>query len=73
MADEESLGLWNSLRLGYTESPGHPLLRQEISKLYDTVSPEEILVTVPEEGIFIAMNNLLEPGDQIITTFPGYQ
>ncbi len=28
---------------------------------------------VPEEGIFVAMNCLLEPGDHVISTFPGYQ
>jgi aspartate/methionine/tyrosine aminotransferase len=28
---------------------------------------------VPEEGIFVAMNAILEPGDNVICTFPGYQ
>lgn len=73
MADENSLKLWNDLKLGYTESQGHPTLREEISKLYQTIQPEEVLVITPEEGIFIAMNNLLEKGDHIVTTFPGYQ
>ena len=27
----------------------------------------------PEEGIFITMNTLLNPGDHVITSFPGYQ
>ncbi|HDR04295.1 MAG TPA: aminotransferase class I/II-fold pyridoxal phosphate-dependent enzyme [Candidatus Marinimicrobia bacterium] len=73
MADEDTLQLWEELKLGYTESPGHPLLRKEISKLYQTIEPEQILVTVPEEGIFIAMNTLLGNGDHIISTFPAYQ
>jgi len=73
MADENSLELWNDLKLGYTESQGHPVLREEVSKLYQTIQPEEVLVITPEEGIFIAMNNLLEKGDHVVTTFPGYQ
>ncbi len=73
MADENSLKLWNDLKLGYTESQGHPILREEIAKLYQTIKPEQVLVITPEEGIFIAMNNLLKKGDHVVTTFPGYQ
>lgn len=73
MADENSLKLWNDLKLGYTESQGHPTLREEIAKLYQTIKPEQVLVITPEEGIFIAMNNILKKGDHVITTFPGYQ
>ena len=73
MADNNSLSLWNDLKLSYTESQGHPVLRNEISKLYRSISPDEVLVVTPEEGIFIAMNTLLEKGDHVITTFPGYQ
>jgi aspartate/methionine/tyrosine aminotransferase len=73
MADAESLYLWNDLTIAYTESQGHPLLRSEISKLYENITEEEVMVLVPEEGIFIAMNVLLEQNDHVITTFPGYQ
>ncbi len=73
MADDKTRDLWDRLRLGYTESLGHPLLRQEIAKLYASVTAEEINVLAPEEGIFIAMNTLLEAGDHVISTFPGYQ
>ena len=73
MADEHSLNLWNNLTLGYTDSQGSPILREEIAKIYKTIKPDEVLVITPEEGIFIAMNNMLEKGDHIITTFPGYQ
>lgn len=73
MADEKSLDLWKELKLGYTESQGHPLLRQEISKIYETLDPDKVMVCVPEEGIFLAMQTLLRPGDHVITTFPGYQ
>jgi len=73
MADPESLSLWEKLKLGYTESQGHPLLRQEITGLYRNLSPEDILLVTPEEGIFLAMNVLLAEGDHVIVTFPGYQ
>jgi aspartate/methionine/tyrosine aminotransferase len=73
MADQETRSLWDNLTLGYTESQGHSLLLKEIANLYDGIRPESIVEIVPEEGIFIAMNVLLAPGDHVITTFPGYQ
>ncbi|RPJ45508.1 MAG: aminotransferase, partial [Chloroflexi bacterium] len=33
LADVESCQLWDQLTLGYTETPGHPLLRAEIARL----------------------------------------
>lgn len=73
LADEKSRKEWDVLKLGYTESKGDPAFRNEISKLYSYISPDDVLVLVPEEGIFIAMNTLLEKGDHVVTTFPGYQ
>lgn len=73
MADEESKTLWNDLILSYTHSQGLPLLRQEIAKLYSKISPDELIVLAPEEGIFIALNVLINKGDHVITTFPAYQ
>lgn len=72
-ADEEMKAKWGALKLGYTESPGNPILRQEISGLYRQTQAGQVLVVTPEEGIFIAMNTLLRPGDHAICTFPGYQ
>jgi aspartate/methionine/tyrosine aminotransferase len=65
--------LWNNLRLGYTESQGHPILRREIANLYKTIWPDDILVLTPEEGIFVAMNTLLKQGDHAIILSPAYQ
>ncbi len=73
MADEEIHTLWENLSLGYTESQGHHLLLHEIAELYEGITPEHVVEVVPEEGIFIAMNILLELEDHVITTFPGYQ
>src|SRR5687767_14255499 len=72
-ADVECRALWDNLKLGYTESLGHPLLRKEIAQLYEGIDAAEVLVVVPEEGIFIALNALLEKGDHLICTFPAYQ
>jgi aspartate/methionine/tyrosine aminotransferase len=73
MADEESLALWRDLKLGYTESQGHPLLRQQIAATYQNIDSDQVLILAPEEGIFIALQTLLQPGDRVITTFPAYQ
>ncbi|MES2209843.1 MAG: aminotransferase class I/II-fold pyridoxal phosphate-dependent enzyme [Chloroflexota bacterium] len=73
-ADTETRALWRDLRLGYTEAPGHPLLRREIASLYDTAAPDDVLVlSGAEEGIFTLVNVLLGPGDHAIVTWPGYQ
>jgi aspartate/methionine/tyrosine aminotransferase len=73
LADPDSLDLWNNLSLGYTDSAGLPLLREEISNLYENTGPQQILVLVPEEGIFIAMHSLLSPGDEVVYISPAYQ
>lgn len=73
LADDETGRLWNSMRLGYTETAGSPLLREEVSRLYAGIGPDCILVAAPEEAIFIALNCLLEAGDHVVCTFPGYQ
>ncbi|MEN8115335.1 MAG: aminotransferase class I/II-fold pyridoxal phosphate-dependent enzyme [Bacteroidota bacterium] len=73
MAGSESLELWNNLKLAYTESTGHPLLKEEITKLHSSIQTEDINVMVSEEAIFVAMNCILTKDDHVVTTFPGYQ
>jgi aspartate/methionine/tyrosine aminotransferase len=73
LATPHGLELWNNLSLGYTESAGLPLLRQAIADLYTSMSPEQILVLAPEEGIFIALHTLLSPGDKVMFVSPVYQ
>ncbi|GFR48240.1 hypothetical protein Agub_g10102, partial [Astrephomene gubernaculifera] len=73
LADEDSRGRWDNLRLGYGETRGMPELRQEISKLYDHVDPEGVIVCAPQECIYLAMGALLQPGDHVVVTYPGYQ
>ena len=60
--------------LGYTESTGSPSLRQEISKIYTGITPEQILVNSgAEEVIFLFMQAVLQPGDHVIVHWPCYQ
>ena len=74
LADHETRGLWDTLKLGYAESSGHPLLREEIAELYREIEPDEVLVFAgAEEAIFCLANVLLEPGDHAVVTWPGYQ
>ncbi len=74
LADDETRVLWDGLRLGYTESTGHPLLRREIASLYERIDPDEVLVFAgAEEAIFCLLNVMLGPGDHAIVTWPGYQ
>jgi aspartate/methionine/tyrosine aminotransferase len=73
LASPESLALWQGLRLGYTESQGHPRLRSEIAGMYQHIRPGNVILAAPEEAIFIAMHTLLEPGDQVVALSPVYQ
>ena len=55
-ADDECAHLWDGLTLGYTESMGHPLLRQEAAKLHgEYIKDEDVMIAVPQEGIYVAM------------------
>lgn len=74
LADDETSHLWQTLRLGYTESLGHPLLRAEIARLYTTAEADDVVTFVgAEEAIFLAMHSLLGPGDHAIVSWPAYQ
>jgi aspartate/methionine/tyrosine aminotransferase len=73
MADADSRRLWNDLTLAYTHTTGHPALRAAIAEMYPGLEAEDILVMAPEEGIFLFMQSLLQPGDHVICTYPGYQ
>lgn len=73
MADAEMRAAWDGLALGYTETPGHPLLRAEVARLYERIGADQVVVAVPEEAILIAMNALLSPGDGVIVVTPAYQ
>lgn len=73
MSSQECLTMWHELKLGYTESQGHPALRVEAAALYDEVPEENILIAAPEELIFITMQTLLAPGEHVVVVNPAYQ
>ncbi len=69
-ADEALAGL----RLGYTESAGHPDLRREIAALYRGIDPDDVLVFAGgEEAIFALAEGALAPGHTVFVHFPAYQ
>lgn len=60
--------------LSYTESSGHPELKQAIVEIYENINTEQILVhSGAEEAIFSFMNSTLNRGDHIIVHSPCYQ
>ncbi|MFQ5785927.1 MAG: aminotransferase class I/II-fold pyridoxal phosphate-dependent enzyme [Alphaproteobacteria bacterium] len=62
------------LWLGYTESSGHPELREAIAGLYERIDANRVLVhSGAEEAIFGFMNVALEPGDHVVVHAPCYQ
>ena len=74
MADGETAALWAGLRLGYTETLGHPLLRREIASLYETITPDDVVVfSGAGEAIFALTSVHLQPGDHAIVVWPAYQ
>ncbi|MFI5388467.1 MAG: aminotransferase class I/II-fold pyridoxal phosphate-dependent enzyme [Candidatus Eremiobacterales bacterium] len=74
LADDDSRQLWHDMRFGYTESPGHPVLRATIAGLYDGISADEVLVFAgAEEAIFTFANVALGAGDHAVVMWPAYQ
>jgi aspartate/methionine/tyrosine aminotransferase len=74
LADAETRRLWNGLTLGYTESAGSPALRAEIASMYPGLDADHVLTFAgAEEGIFLVMHALLEPGDHVVAVTPAYQ
>ncbi|MFX0076567.1 MAG: aminotransferase class I/II-fold pyridoxal phosphate-dependent enzyme [Candidatus Hermodarchaeota archaeon] len=72
--EKESLTDLKKVWLGYTESLGNPILRDNISQLYTAIKAEEVIVfSGAEEAIFVLMNVLLNTDDHIIVQYPAYQ
>ncbi len=72
-AEHGELELWNSLTLGYTESEGHFLLREAISRHYNSIKPDDVFVLSPGEANYILMQTQLDPGDHLVCMRPSYQ
>ncbi|MCK5145330.1 aminotransferase class I/II-fold pyridoxal phosphate-dependent enzyme [bacterium] len=69
----EDIASMLSLRLGYGQTNGSIALRETIASLYSNITCDEILVTNGSiEANFVAMWNLLEPGDELVLMLPNY-
>lgn len=64
---------FEKLWLGYTEAQGHPELRAAIAALHSGIDAEHVIEAVPEEGIFLTLNALLEAGDHVVAISPSFQ
>lgn len=73
LANDEGRYFWDNLALGYTESPGHPALRQAVASTYQHILPDQVIIAAPEEAIYVAMNTLVDPGDHVVCVSPSYQ
>jgi aspartate/methionine/tyrosine aminotransferase len=74
LADDECKKLWDELSCQYTESPGLPLLREEIAKNYPGLNSDDIFCfSGAEEGIYTTMRALLTKEDHVIVLTPCYQ
>jgi len=77
LADVVSPDQWAALRdltLGYPQVNGTDALRHTIAGLYRNAASANVLVTVGgAEANQIACQTLLEPGDRVFVTEPGYR
>lgn len=65
---------YESLTLGYTESPGHPELRELAAQASDVQSGSAVQVFAgATEAVFVLLNAVLEAGDHVIVIGPTYQ
>lgn len=61
-------------KMNYGWIEGSPEFKEEVSKLYRNVRPEQILQTNGATGAnLLALYSLIEPGDHVIALHPSYQ
>lgn len=75
LADPQLRELWDSLALGYTETGGHPVLREAIAGLYERVTPDEVVVCGggAAEALFVLLNAILDRGDHSVVVWPAFE
>ncbi|MAI70520.1 MAG: aminotransferase [Rhodopirellula sp.] len=68
-----SLVDFGAVKLGYTESQGHPEYRRLVTEMYEHVAADDIVIlTSPVEGIYLTMQTLLDASDEVIALSPAY-
>jgi aspartate/methionine/tyrosine aminotransferase len=74
LASPQDRAAFEKMELGYTPTFGAPDLRAAIASTYESRADEDILCFAgAEEGLYVAMQVLLEPGDHAIVVTPNYQ
>lgn len=65
---------FDEMRLGYTEVPGAPALRESAAAIYQGISGEQVRVlSSAEECIYVAYHALVDAGDHVIVESPHYE
>ena len=72
LMDPPTRRLWDEQSMGYTEVKGHPAMLALLAEAYG-LEPHCFQEVAPQEGILLAYAALLEPGDGVVCTAPGYQ
>lgn len=71
---EEFLRNLGKQKLTYGHIEGSPEFRGLVSNLYDSVSPENVLMMNGAIGAnFLVLYSLIEPGDHVVAVHPTYQ
>ncbi|WP_394827125.1 aminotransferase class I/II-fold pyridoxal phosphate-dependent enzyme [Pendulispora albinea] len=75
LADGDSLDRWSSLTLGYTETAGHPALRAEIARQYETATADDIVVCGggAVEALYLSMHTLVDTGSHLVVVWPAFE
>ena len=74
LSNVEDKKLWTKLDLGYTETYGSLNIREVIAETYDNINSNDILTFAGgEEGIYVAMQCILNKNDHAIVITPNYQ
>lgn len=69
-ADEKFNNLW----LGYTETQGNPILRQNVAAIYTNIKADNMLIcTGAQEPIYLFSKANLSADDEVIVQTPCYQ
>ena len=68
-----SLDELGTVKLGYTETQGHPEYRRLAAQMYENaVADDVVILTSPVEGIYLTMQALLDAGDHVVALGPAY-
>jgi aspartate/methionine/tyrosine aminotransferase len=74
LAGDDDLRAWRTQRFGYSPTWGDPGLREAIAATYPHLDPADVLcLSGAQEGIYLAMNVLLDAGDHAVVLTPNYQ